>query len=182
MECQTVFHTFPPVYDCRSRVLILGTMPSPRSRENGFYYTHPQNRFWPVLSSILGEPLPQNNEERRLLALRHGVALWDVLASCEIHGADDSSIAAPRANDIAGLLRKTSVRAVFTTGAKAAALYRKYCFPSTGTEAVPLPSTSPANCRWYDRQKLEEVYAEALLPFLSARGEPSPGAGSLPAP
>lgn len=168
MERKTVFHTLPPVYNSCSRVLILGTMPSPRSRENGFYYTHPQNRFWPVLSSVLREPLPQSNEERRQLALRRGVALWDVLSSCEICGADDSSIAAPRVNDIAGLLRKTGIRAVFTTGTRAAALYRKHCLPSTGIEAIPLPSTSPANCRWYTRQRLEEAYAGALLPFLDA--------------
>ena len=166
MERTTVFHTLPPVYNARSRVLILGTMPSPRSRENGFYYTHPQNRFWPVLSSILGEPLPRSNEERRQLALRRGVALWDVLASCEICSADDSSIAAPRANDIAGLLRQTGISAVFTTGTRAASLYRKFCLPSAGVEALPLPSTSPANCRWYTRQRLEEAYAAALLPFL----------------
>ncbi|MCI5801521.1 MAG: DNA-deoxyinosine glycosylase [Oscillospiraceae bacterium] len=166
MEREMVFHAFPPVWDPNSRVLILGTMPSPRSRENGFYYTHPQNRFWPVLSSVLGEPLPQNNEERRALALRRGVALWDVLASCEIRGADDGSISRPQPNDIAGLLARTGIRAVFTTGTKAAALYRRHCLPHTGREAVPLPSTSPANCRWYTRQRLEEVYAGALLPFL----------------
>ncbi|MDD2955930.1 MAG: DNA-deoxyinosine glycosylase [Oscillospiraceae bacterium] len=167
---ELVLHTFPPVWDSRSRLLILGTMPSPRSRENGFYYTHPQNRFWPVLAEVFQEPLPRSNEERRALALRHGIALWDVLHACAIRGADDSSISHPQPNDIAALLAKSGIRQVFTTGQKAYTLYNKYCFSSTGVTACPLPSTSPANCRWYPRERLVQEY-RVLLQAASPKGK-----------
>lgn len=143
-----VTHTFPPVYAADSKVLILGSIPSPKSREIGFYYGHPRNRFWSVLSQVLGEPLParEDTEAKIKLCLQHGIALWDVLASCYIHGADDGSIEEPAANDIVGLLRKTQITHIFTTGTKAYQLYQKYCAAQTGIEAVRLPSTSPANC------------------------------------
>lgn len=147
MESNIVTHTLEPIFDKNSSVLILGTMPSPKSRENNFYYGHPQNRFWRVLSSVLGEGLPKTNEERAELLLSHGIALWDVLASCEIKGADDSSIKKPVPNDLSIILDKCDIRAVFTTGSKAFALYRRFCEPGTGIRAIPLPSTSPANCR-----------------------------------
>lgn len=151
-----ITHPLMPVYDENSKVLILGTMPSPKSRENGFYYTHPQNKFWRILSDLFSEPLPQTNGERRALLLRNRVALWDVLESCEIEGADDSSIKAPVANDLSLILKAAPIKAIFTTGGKAAALYKKYCYPKTGIEAVALPSTSPANCgRSYDEIKRE---------------------------
>jgi len=144
---ETVVHPLPPVYDAHSRVLVLGSMPSPRSRQEGFYYAHPQNRFWRVLAALFGEPPPQSNGERRALALRRGIALWDVLASCEISGASDASIRAPVANDIRGILAAAPIRAVFTTGAAAAALYRRHILPVCGREATALPSTSAANAR-----------------------------------
>lgn len=145
---QFVTHTFPAVFDARSRVLILGSIPSPKSREQGFYYGHPRNRFWRTLSKVLAEEEPEQGdiEAKKALLLRHGIALWDVLASCYIHGADDGSISEPVPNDIAGLIRHTEIAGVFTTGKKADALYRKYCLPQTGIPAVCLPSTSPANC------------------------------------
>ncbi len=148
MKQEIVYHTLPPLFDERSRVLILGTMPSPKSREAGFYYFHPQNRFWPVLSAVLGEPLPETIEGRRGLCLRHGIALWDVLASCSIVGAADAAIRDPVPNDISWLLAQADIRAVFCTGAKAHALYQKLIFPETGIPAVRLPSTSPANAAW----------------------------------
>lgn len=160
-----VTHPLAPVYDSRSRVLILGTLPSPKSRELGFFYMHPQNRFWRVMSDLLGEPLPQTNDERRELLLRRGIALWDVLESCEIKGADDGSIRSPSANDLSIILKKADIRAVFTTGGKAAQLYKNLCLPKTGVEAKSLPSTSPANCRYYSYEDLLREYG-ILLEYL----------------
>lgn len=154
---EKVWHTLPPLYDARSRVLILGTMPSPKSREAGFYYAHPQNRFWPVLSAVLGEPLPADTEGRRAMCLRHGVALWDVLRTCEIEGAADAAIREPEPNDIGWLLGQAEIRAVFATGAKAAELYRRLVLPQTGVPICRLPSTSPANAAW-TLPRLTEAY------------------------
>ncbi len=147
MEAKLVTHAFEPVFDQNSRILVLGTMPSPASRQNGFYYSHPRNRFWPVMAEVLGEPLPTTPEEKRELALRRGIALWDVLASCTIAGAEDASIRRPVANDLSVIFKTADIRAVFTTGGKAHQLYRRYCLPITGMEDIALPSTSPANCR-----------------------------------
>ena len=142
-----VSHTFGAVYDGESRVLVLGTMPSPKSREQGFYYAHPQNRFWSVLAKLYGEETPAGTEDRKDFALRHKIALWDVLAECDIRGASDSSIKNPVPNDISALLSKTNVKAVFTTGNTASKLYMKYIEPQTKVKAIALPSTSPANAR-----------------------------------
>lgn len=150
-------HTIAPVYDNHSKILILGTMPSPKSREFGFYYSHPQNRFWRVISSLYGEPLPLTVEEKKALVLRHRIALWDVLKSCKIEGADDGSIKDPVPNNISGLMAQTGISQVFTTGGKAAALYKRFCSASAGN-AIALPSTSPANCRHYDFERLKSAY------------------------
>lgn len=158
MAYETVYHTFGPLYDAQSEVLILGSIPSPKSREIGFFYGHPQNRFWPVLAAVLGEKTPETVTEKREMALRRHIALWDVLASCRIEGASDAAIRDPVPNDIAGLLVKTKVRAIFCTGATAHRLYTKLCQPQTGLPAVRLPSTSPANAAW-SRARLEEAYA-----------------------
>ena len=140
-------HTLAPVYDEQSRILILGTMPSPRSRKDGFYYGHPRNRFWHVLADVFEESVPSDNADKESFLLRHRIALWDVLQSCRIEGADDSSITDPVPNDINRILGNSNIRVVFTTGQKAADLYKKYCFPKTGIAAAGLPSTSPANAR-----------------------------------
>ena len=164
MNASPVLHTLEPVWNESSRVLILGTMPSPKSRETGFYYGHPQNRFWRVMADLFGEPFPPAPAQRRELVLRRGIALWDVLASCVIRGADDASIREPKPNDIGALLHAAPIRAVFTTGKKAFSLYSKLCLPQTGMQAVSLPSTSAANCCLpYD--SLLEAY-RAILPFL----------------
>ncbi|HHW46239.1 MAG TPA: DNA-deoxyinosine glycosylase [Clostridiales bacterium] len=152
----TVVHPYKPVFDSSSKVLILGTIASPKSRENGFYYTHPQNRFWRVVSDILSYPLPQNNSERIKLLLDNNIAIWDVLHSCTISGADDSSIKDPVCNDISYVLNQADIKAIFTTGKTAYKLYNKYCLKDTGFPAICLPSTSPANCRCtYDELKKE---------------------------
>ena len=150
-----IVHAFGPVYDEHSRVLVLGIMPSPASRQQGFYYGHPRNRFWPVLAALFGEETPPGPDERRGLALAHGVALWDVLSACDIEGASDSSIREPVPNDIGLVLRAAPIRAVFTTGARASELYARLCLPETGVAAVPLPSTSPANARMGFAELLE---------------------------
>lgn len=159
-----VEHTFAPVFDSASRVLVLGSIPSPKSREQGFYYGHPRNRFWPVLARVLGEEPPRTIEEKKALALSRHVAIWDVLAGCDIHGADDGSIRNPRPNDLNRIIGRAPIRAVFTTGAKAGALYRRFCLPVTGMAAILLPSTSPANCRMTE-ELLAEAYS-AILEFL----------------
>lgn len=161
-----VTHCFESVYDKNSRILILGTMPSPASRKYGFYYSHPRNRFWPVMAHLLGEDLPTTPEEKRSMALKHGFALWDVLSACEIEGASDASIKKPEPNDIAALLQKTNISAIFTTGNQAAQLYARFCAAKGLPECIPLPSTSPANAR----MKIEELIEKysVIMPFLNA--------------
>lgn len=165
MDATTVTHEIQPVFDSRSRVLLLGTMPSPASREQGFYYGHPQNRFWRVIAAIFDEPAPRTIEEKRDMLLRHHIALWDVLASCEIEGASDASIRDAQPNDLARIFDAADIRAVFATGTKASELYRKLIEPTLGAPCTTLPSTSPANAK----MKLADLvgaYGKALLPLL----------------
>lgn len=158
-------HPFAPVYDSKSRVLVLGTMPSPRSRTAGFYYMHGQNRFWPVIASLAGERLGYANDagskavdERRALVLRHGIALWDVLASCDIRGAADTSIQNPIANDFSTLLASSQIGRIYCTGQTAYKLYTKLCEEATHIGAVCLPSTSSANRGRWPLDALIEAY------------------------
>lgn len=146
MEAEIVTHEFGPEFHADSRVLILGTIPSPKSREQGFYYGHPRNRFWKVLADVFEEEMPQTIPQKKVFLSRHHLALWDVLAQCEIQGAADTSIKNPVANDMNVILQHADIRKIYATGSKAAALYRKHCYPKTGIEAMMLPSTSPANC------------------------------------
>ncbi|MDR2803979.1 MAG: DNA-deoxyinosine glycosylase [Treponema sp.] len=157
-----LIHPFDPVYDTDCTALVLGTMPSPVSREKGFYYGHPRNRFWTVLAALFDEPFPASTEDRRRLVLKHHIALWDVIASCEIEGASDSRIKKPVCNDFLPLLEQTKISRVYTTGRKAYTLYMKHCYGRTKLAALPLPSTSPANCR-VTIPELIEQYAEAGL-------------------
>lgn len=159
-------HPLEPVFDEHSRVLILGTMPSPKSREVGFYYGHPQNRFWRVMAALTDEPLPTTNEERKSLILRHHLALWDVCASCEIAGASDASLRHAQPNDLSQILRITPLELVATTGTTAARLYKKLLQPQyPDLPLLELPSTSGANAsmRLVD---LVQAY-EALRPFIT---------------
>lgn len=158
MEPTTVRHAIAPVYDAQSRVLLLGTMPSPKSREMGFFYGHPQNRMWPVLARIFEEPPPVDTEARRAFLLTHHIAMWDVLAACTISGADDSSIKNAVPNDLRPILDAAPIAAIFTTGKKAQALYDRYLRPVTGRPAISLPSTSPANCRYETLETLTAAY------------------------
>lgn len=156
--------SFEPVYGPGSRALILGSWPSPKSRQQGFYYGHPQNRFWPLLARLTGEPVPLTIPEKRELILRHGLALWDTLESCTITGASDASIQDPVPNDVAALARRLGVKAVFCNGAAAWKFYQKFHRNAVGLDAVKLPSTSPANAA-FNMDRLAREWA-VLLPYL----------------
>ena len=140
-----VVHGFAPIYDERSRVLVLGTLPSVKSREANFYYGHPRNRFWQVMAAVFDAPVPQSIEEKKALLLANGVALWDVVGQCDIRRSADSTIRNVVPNDLSPILAAVGIETIYANGAKAAELYRKYLLPVTGIEAVRLPSTSPAN-------------------------------------
>lgn len=148
---------FEPFYNYESEILILGTMPSVKSRECGFYYMHPQNRFWKILSIIYNEEIGNSIESKKSFLLKHKIALWDVLASCEIKGSDDSSIKKVQVNDIKSLLDKTNIIKIFTTGKKANDLYQKYVEPITKIKTTCLYSPSPANCK-YTLKEIVENY------------------------
>lgn len=156
MERQRIVHNFPPVWDEHSRILILGSLPSVKSRETGFYYGHPQNRFWKVLAALHGQETPKSIEEKKTFLLKYRIAVWDVIASCEIEGSSDSSIRGVVPNDVPGLLQKSNITGVFVNGGKAAQLYDRYILEKSGQKAVRLPSTSPANAAWPFAKLLEE--------------------------
>ena len=148
MEYEHIVHSFEPVYDKDSEILILGTLPSVKSRENNFYYGHKQNRFWKVLATLLKEPVPETIEEKKAMLLAHRIALWDVIQSCDIKGSSESSIKNVQPTDIGMILEKTNMTQIYANGNKAGQLYKRYQFPITGIEATVLPSTSPANAAW----------------------------------
>ena len=141
-------HPFGPLYNENSKVLILGSFPSVKSREENFFYGHPQNRFWKVLSKVLDHKTPQTIDEKRELLLECGIALWDVIASCEIMGSSDSSIKDVTANDISVILDAADIKKIYVNGKTAEKYFNKYIKNKTGREAVCLPSTSPANAAW----------------------------------
>ena len=141
-------HPFPPIYNKNSKILILGSFPSVKSREQMFFYGHPQNRFWKVISAVLECCEPETIEEKRTLLLEHGIALWDVIASCEINGSADSSIKNVVVNDLSKILREADIRQIFVNGKTAEKYYNKYTYHKTGIKAICLPSTSPANAAW----------------------------------
>lgn len=156
MKYEHIIHTIAPIYNENSRILILGTMPSPKSREVNFYYGHPQNRFWRVISAVRGEEVPQTVEQKTQFLLRNSIALWDTLSSCDITGAADSSIKNAQPNDLSGILGTADIHMIFTTGKTAYKYYCAYQRDKTGIDAVCLPSTSPANAR----MKLDELIEE----------------------
>jgi len=141
-------HPIPPVWDASCTTLILGSFPSVRSREEGFFYGHPRNRFWAVLAAVWEEAPPRTIPEKRALLLAHHLALWDVIAACEIRGSADSTIRGAKPNDLSPLLDGAPIARVFTNGAEAHRLYALYQAARTGIPAVRLPSTSPANAAW----------------------------------
>ncbi len=142
MEYTHVMHTFEPVFDENSQILILGSLPSVKSREQNFYYGHPQNRFWKVIASICEESVPIEIEDKKALLLRNHIAVWDVIAECDIMGSSDSSIKNVIANDMNIIFSKAKILRIYANGDKAYKLYNKYC---KGEQIKKLPSTSPAN-------------------------------------
>ena len=152
-----VTHEFPACYHRDSRVLLLGSIPSPKSREMAFYYGHPQTRVWKVLAQVLGENVPETIPQKKSMLKKHCIALWDVLESCTIVGASDTSIEDVVPNKIGELVKASKVTRIFCTGATAHKLYQKYCAKEVGVDAVKLPSTSPANCA-VSFEKLVEAY------------------------
>ena len=157
MEYQKLNHSFPPVWNENSRILILGSFPSVKSREEGFYYGHPRNRFWKVISAVVGEKEPVTIDEKKKMLLRNRIAIWDVIASCEIKGSSDSSIKNVTANDFTEILAGSFINRVFANGKTAEKLYNRYAFPVTGVPITVLPSTSPANAA-FSLEKLIACY------------------------
>ena len=155
---ETVVHPFDPIYDRDSKVLILGTIPSPKSREQNFYYGHPQNRFWRIMSDIFAEKMPLTIPEKCNFLHRQHIALWDVYASCEIQGADDSSIRNAVPNDLDLIFNGCTIQTVFTNGSKASAAYKKHFSGQYSLPWYALPSTSPANCRNWTYETLREAW------------------------
>ena len=160
-----IVHPFPPLYDSNSRILILGSFPSVKSREQMFFYGHPQNRFWKVMAAILHCPVPQSIPEKRVMLRSHHIALWDSIGQCEIEGSSDASIGKVIPNDLSPIFDAAQIRQVFCNGKKSLEMYSKYCEPVTGMPAVCLPSTSPANAAW-SLERLAAVWSEQILPVL----------------
>ena len=140
-----IVHPIPPVYDENSEILILGSFPSVKSREQGFFYGHPQNRFWKVLSAVHGLQTPNTIKDKTKMLLNLKIAVWDVIGSCEIEGSADSTIKQVTPNDISTLLEKTNIKRIFVNGNTAKKYYDKYVKGTIGVDAICLPSTSPAN-------------------------------------
>lgn len=161
MEYTHVVHTFEPVYDDKSEILILGSFPSVKSRESQFYYGHPKNRFWKVTAGVLGEEVPQTVAEKRAFLLRNHIAVWDVIASCDIMGSSDSSIRNVVANDMQMILRQANIHAIYANGDKAYQLFLKYCKEEGQPEVYKLPSTSPANAAW-SVERLIAAWSKAI--------------------
>ena len=145
---EALTHPIPPTFDARSRVLILGSFPSVRSRQSGYFYGHPQNRFWRVLAAVFGEEIPRTNEEKEAFLLRSRVAVWDVVASCEIAGSSDASLKNAQANDLRVILDAAPIERIFANGQTAFRLFNRLIAPKISREAILLPSTSPANAAW----------------------------------
>ena len=143
-----IIHPIPPFYDADSRILILGSFPSVKSREQMFFYGHPQNRFWKVVAAVFDDDVPVTIPDKKAFLKRHYIAMWDVIGSCDIEGSSDASISNVRANDLNVILKAADIKAVFVNGKTAYRYYRKYTEDIIGRPAVCLPSTSPANAAW----------------------------------
>lgn len=154
-DYETHTHPFEPVFDQNSRILILGTFPSVKSREHQFYYGHPQNRFWKLLAALTDSPLPKSIPEKKELLLANGIAIWDVIASCDIIGSSDTSIKNVVPANLPSVLSQSSIQQIYGNGAKACQLYDRYLLPKTNMPIHKLPSTSPANASYSLERLLE---------------------------
>ncbi len=157
-----IAHPIAPVFDKNSEILILGSFPSVKSREEGFFYGHPKNRFWRILAGVFEEDTPESVEDKKAFLLRHRLSVWDVLASCEIKGSSDASITNAVPNDVSVILKKAPVKKVILNGKTAQKYYDKYLRKTVSCEAVTLPSTSPANAAWSYENLLCEWKKEIL--------------------
>ena len=158
-----IVHGFAPVYNENSRLLVLGSLPSVRSREEGFYYGHPRNRFWKVIAALTDSAVPKTIAEKKELLLSTGIAVWDVVAECDIIGSSDASIKNVRAADLSCILELCPNIAVFANGSTAARLYRKFQQEKTKIPITALPSTSPANAAW-DTERLTAEWRDITAP------------------
>ena len=165
-----IVHPFDPLYSENSRVLILGSFPSVKSREQQFYYGHPQNRFWRVIAAIFEQEPPSTMEEKRALILNNGLALWDSIARCSIEGSSDASIEDVVPNDLTPIFVTAEIRQVFCNGKKSWEMYHHYIEPLSGRPAVCLPSTSPANASW-SAERLMQAWRQSIMPYLYLSGE-----------
>ena len=153
-----IIHPFEPVFDKNSSILILGTFPSVKSREYGFYYGHPRNRFWKLIADLTNdEKIPESVEEKKELLIRGKIALWDVIKSCDIQGSSDASITNAIPNDLSRITEFADIKQIYANGEKAYKIYMKHCYENTGREIVKLPSTSPANAS-FDFKKLKSTW------------------------
>ncbi len=151
-------HPIPPLYDSESRILILGSFPSVKSREGQFFYHHPQNRFWKVLAAVFHEPVPRTIWEKTAFLHAHHIALWDVIGSCEIAGSSDSSIRQVEPNDLSPIFAAARICGVYCNGSTSWQYYKRYTETVIGVKAIPLPSTSPANAAW-SLERLTEAWS-----------------------
>lgn len=158
---QTIVHPIAPTFDARSRVLILGSFPSVKSRQMQYFYGHPQNRFWKVVAALFGEEVPESVDDRRDFLLRNRIAAWDSIGKCSIVGSSDSSIKDVVPNDLSPILKAADIRQIYCNGKKSWEMYHRYIEPATGRKAVALPSTSPANAAW-SLERLVEAWKVIL--------------------
>ena len=157
-------HPFDAIYDKNSKILILGSFPSVKSREQKFFYGHPQNRFWKVIAAIFKEEVPKTIPEKKKMLIKNHIALWDTIASCEITGSSDSSITNVIPNDLSHIFKTAKIEKVFCNGTKSYELYQKYIFPNNNIKAEKLPSTSPANAAC-NLEKLIKEWSENIIPI-----------------
>ena len=160
-EYHTIEHNFEPVFNAQSQILILGSLPSVKSRENNFYYGHPQNRFWKLIATLCQAGVPQTIEEKKKLLYDHKIAVWDVIAKCDIIGSSDSTIKNVVPNDMQFILDHAPIKRIYANGGKAYELYMSYCYPYCKREIIKLPSTSPANAA-FSMEKLLMVWSDAI--------------------
>lgn len=155
---KSLVHTVPPVFNENSKILILGSFPSIKSREGEFFYHHPQNRFWRVISAICDEKLPETIDDKKQLLIRNQIALWDVVHSCQVIGSADSSIKNVIPNDITPVIEHADIQRIYANGATAFRLYKRYIYKDNRREIILLPSTSPANAS-FSLEKLIDIWS-----------------------